>query len=77
MVRILRRMPLRDREVLTRFYLHEQTQEQICAEMGLSETQFRLLKSRAKTRFGDAGKSMLSRAEGRKGLLRKAAGSNS
>jgi RNA polymerase sigma factor (sigma-70 family) len=41
----------RDREVLTRFYLLEQSKPEICLEMGLSETQFRLLKSRAKARF--------------------------
>jgi RNA polymerase sigma factor (sigma-70 family) len=46
----------RDREILDRFYVQEQTQEQICDEMGLSATQFRLLKSRAKTRFGNLGK---------------------
>jgi len=49
----------RDREILTRFYLHEQTQEQICDDMDLSDTQFRLLKSRAKARFGDLGKKKL------------------
>lgn len=52
----------RDREILTRFYLLEQPQEQICAEMRLSETQFRLLKSRAKARFGQLGKKKLSRS---------------
>lgn len=41
----------RDREVLTRFYLLEQSKPQICQEMSLTETQFRLLKSRAKARF--------------------------
>jgi RNA polymerase sigma-70 factor, ECF subfamily len=46
----------RDREILTRFYLLEQTQEQICREMHLSATQFRLLKSRAKARFGEQGR---------------------
>jgi RNA polymerase sigma-70 factor, ECF subfamily len=55
----LERLTLRDREILTRFYLHEQTQEQICDEMDLSETQFRLLKSRAKARFGEIGKKKL------------------
>jgi RNA polymerase sigma-70 factor, ECF subfamily len=50
----------RDREILTRFYLDGETQEQICAAMGLTETQFRLLKSRAKSRFGTAGKRRLS-----------------
>lgn len=44
-------LSVRDREVLTRFYLLEQTKPQICREMGLTETQFRLLKSRAKARF--------------------------
>ncbi len=47
----LRAMPARDREVLTRFYLHGQSKEQIQAELGLSETQFRLIKSRAKAAF--------------------------
>jgi RNA polymerase sigma factor (sigma-70 family) len=56
MVRTLRSMPGRDRELLTRFYLQEQTQEQICAEMRLTESQFRLLKSRAKARFGEKGR---------------------
>jgi RNA polymerase sigma-70 factor (ECF subfamily) len=51
----------RDREILTRFYLHEQSQEQICQEMRLTETQFRLLKSRAKARFGELGKRKLTR----------------
>lgn len=50
----------RDREILTRFYLQEQSQDQICAEMALSETQFRLLKSRAKARFGELGRKKLN-----------------
>jgi len=54
--RVLREMNPRDREILTRFYLQEQTQEQICAGMAINATQFRLLKSRAKARFGDLGK---------------------
>lgn len=58
---VLGRMSNRDREILTRFYLYEQTQEQICEEMSLSETQFRLLKSRAKARFGELGKRKLQR----------------
>jgi RNA polymerase sigma-70 factor (ECF subfamily) len=51
----------RDREILIRFYIMEQTQEEICRAMGLTETQFRLLKSRAKARFGDLGKKKLLR----------------
>ena len=46
----------RDREILDRFYVQEQSQSQICQEMGLTNTQFRLLKSRAKMRFGVLGK---------------------
>lgn len=53
---VLASMPKRDREVLLRFYLKEQSKQQICAEMGLTETQFRLLKSRAKARFGIIGR---------------------
>ena len=59
MLTILRSLSDRDREILTRFYLDEQSQEQICTEMDLSETQFRLLKSRAKARFGEIGKKKL------------------
>jgi RNA polymerase sigma factor (sigma-70 family) len=51
----------RDREILTRFYVYEQSQEQICDEMKLSITQFRLLKSRAKTRFGELGRRRMAR----------------
>lgn len=49
---VLGRMSRRDREILTRFYLHEQPAEQICKDMNISETQLRLLKSQAKARFG-------------------------
>ncbi|HLH04881.1 MAG TPA: sigma-70 family RNA polymerase sigma factor [Bryobacteraceae bacterium] len=50
----------RDRDILVRFYLKEQSQEQICREMELTETQFRLLKSRAKAKFGEIGKKKLA-----------------
>lgn len=56
---VLAELSDRDRDILTRFYLNEQTQEQICREMDLSGTQFRLLKSRAKARFGDLGRKRL------------------
>jgi len=58
---VLRGVSDRDREILTRFYLMEQTQQEICDGMSLSETQFRLLKSRAKARFGELGKKTLLR----------------
>lgn len=60
MFQVLRSISPRDREILTRFYLYEQTQEQICEEMGLTETQFRLLKSRAKARFAELGRRRLA-----------------
>jgi RNA polymerase sigma factor (sigma-70 family) len=47
LTRVLRRLKKRDREILERFYLREQNAQQICAEMRLTETQFRLFKSRA------------------------------
>lgn len=50
----------RDRDILVRFYLKEQPQEQICREMALTETQFRLLKSRAKAKFGEIGRKKLT-----------------
>ena len=50
-MRILAAAPARDREVLVRFYLDEQTPEEIQAAMGLTKDQFRLIKSRAKSRF--------------------------
>ena len=45
--KILRVLNSRDREILERFYLQEQPREQICGEMQLTVTQFRLFKSRA------------------------------
>jgi RNA polymerase sigma-70 factor, ECF subfamily len=59
--RVLNSISKRDREILSRFYLLEQSQDRICAEMNLTETQFRLLKSRAKARFGELGKRRLGR----------------
>src|SRR5690349_20433526 len=58
---VLKGVSDRDREILTRFYLLDQSQVEICTEMGLSETQFRLLKSRAKARFGELGRKKLAR----------------
>jgi DNA-directed RNA polymerase specialized sigma24 family protein len=59
-MRVLQSIPKRDREVLTRFYLNEESVDEICKNMDLSETQFRLIKSRAKARFGELGKRRLS-----------------
>jgi RNA polymerase sigma-70 factor, ECF subfamily len=58
---VLAQMPERQREILVRFYRDEQTPEQICQEMSLTETQFRLVKSRAKAVFGAKGQTALRR----------------
>jgi RNA polymerase sigma-70 factor (ECF subfamily) len=57
---ILESMPRRDRDVLHRFYIEEQSKEQICREMELTPTQFRLLKSKAKANFARMGSERLS-----------------
>jgi len=57
---VLESLSKRDRDILVRFYLNEESQEKICEEMSLTETQFRLLKSRAKARFGEIGKKRLT-----------------
>ena len=61
---ILNSLHKRDREVLIRFYLQEQPQEQICRDMSLTDTQFRLIKSRAKARFGELGKRRMAQKKG-------------
>ena len=49
--RILAAMSARDREVMMRFYLDGHAAKRIEADLGLTETQFRLIKSRAKASF--------------------------
>jgi len=58
---VLRGLGDRDRAILTRFYIYEETQEQICHDLDLTGNQFRLLKSRAKARFGVLGKRKVQR----------------
>ncbi len=53
--RVFNGVSKRDKEILSRFYIEEQSQDQICREMGLTYNQYRLLKSRAKARFGKLG----------------------
>ncbi len=47
----LRDLKPREQEILTRFYLKGESQEVICREMKLTETQFRLYKSRSKQKL--------------------------
>jgi RNA polymerase sigma-70 factor, ECF subfamily len=51
--RILEGFNDRDREILTRYYLYEEDSADICRALNLSNTQFRVLKSRAKTRLSE------------------------
>jgi RNA polymerase sigma factor (sigma-70 family) len=48
---LLGKMNPRDVEILSRYYLQEQSEEQIRSEMALTAAQFNLIKSRAKARF--------------------------
>lgn len=48
-------LSVRDREILTRFYIDEQSPERICTDMGITETQFQAKKSRAVARFAALG----------------------
>jgi DNA-directed RNA polymerase specialized sigma24 family protein len=63
-MRVLTSLPWRDREVLMRFYLKEQSPRQICRDMGLTQTQFRLTKSRAKARFTELARARFALREG-------------
>jgi DNA-directed RNA polymerase specialized sigma subunit len=47
----LARLSEREAEILSRFYLQEQTEMQIRSEMALTHTQYRLLKWRSKAHF--------------------------
>jgi RNA polymerase sigma-70 factor (ECF subfamily) len=58
---VLGELSSRDREILSRYYLNEETQAEICLQMGLTGTQFRLLKCRAKERFGKLGRTRMLR----------------
>ncbi|HXB72310.1 MAG TPA: sigma-70 family RNA polymerase sigma factor [Candidatus Acidoferrales bacterium] len=63
-MRVLGSLHKRDREVLIRFYLKEQPPEQICREMSLTPTQFRLIKTRAKARFTELGQRRFAQRTG-------------
>ena len=49
----------REREILDRFYLQEQSATRIRSEMRLTGTNYRILKSRAKAKFGKTGQHWL------------------
>ena len=51
MRRVLSELSPREREVIRRFYVNEQSPAQICSEMSLTRSQLRSLKSKARGRF--------------------------
>jgi RNA polymerase sigma-70 factor (ECF subfamily) len=52
-LQILKALSKREQEVIQRFYLRDESPGEICGAMGLTETQYRLIKSRAKQRLGE------------------------
>jgi RNA polymerase sigma-70 factor, ECF subfamily len=67
-VKVMMGLPVRQREMLIRFYIREQTAEQIQAEMSLTATQFRLVKSRAKARFAELCQARIERVQSKNGM---------
>jgi RNA polymerase sigma-70 factor, ECF subfamily len=65
-LKILKTLSKREQEVILRFYLRDESPDEICGAMGLSETQYRLIKSRAKQRLGELCR---RRMDLRKGFL--------
>jgi hypothetical protein len=48
---ILVGLPEQDRQALVRFYVHGEPADVVCREVGLSEEQFRRIRTQAKQRF--------------------------
>ena len=59
---LLQSLSWMNREILQRFYLEEQTKEQICRELKLTPTQFRNMKSQAKMALTKIGQRRLRNA---------------
>jgi hypothetical protein len=62
MKQVLSCLSQRDRDILDRFYLQEQNSEHLCGEMCVTETQFRLLKSRVKVKFEELTRKLSNKA---------------
>jgi RNA polymerase sigma-70 factor, ECF subfamily len=60
MTTVLSCLSQRDLDILDRFYLQEQRYEHFCGDMCVTETQFRLLKSRLKIKFKDLNRKFAS-----------------
>ena len=50
----------RDREILTRFYLHEHSPARICSQMAIPESHFGSIKARTKARFEELSKTQIA-----------------
>jgi DNA-directed RNA polymerase specialized sigma24 family protein len=48
---ILAALPERERQALVRFYVHGEPVDVVCRQAGLTEAQFRLIKTRTKASF--------------------------
>ena len=59
-MRVLLSLHQRERDVLIRFYIDEQSPERICRDLALTANQFRLIKSRAKARYVELAKRRFS-----------------
>lgn len=57
----LARLSEREAEILSRFYLQEETEIQIRSEMGLTHTQYRLLKWRSKAHFEQLSRKQMAK----------------
>jgi DNA-directed RNA polymerase specialized sigma24 family protein len=67
--RVFAALPARQRETLIRFYLDGESEEEIRKAMGMSPNQFRLLKSRAKSRYTELVQQAMNRVPCRKPVL--------
>lgn len=74
-LRLLRRLPEVDRQILQRFYFAEESPRQICEALGINHTQFRLRKNRAKQRMEEMMQEATQKRDRLKILLRKGASS--
>jgi RNA polymerase sigma-70 factor (ECF subfamily) len=59
--RVLKAMPVEQQQVLIRFYVQEQCPAEIQEALGITQTQFRIVKSRAKARFADLCRKAMER----------------
>jgi hypothetical protein len=58
MIKVLSSLSQIDRDILDRFYVQEQRLEHFCSDMCVTETQFRLLKSRVKVKFQELSRKL-------------------